>query len=298
VEEVCLSLGDLFGAVLSLCVALLYLPFSFFHTLKKRPSSILITGASSGIGEALAIQYSAPNVFLAITGRNKERLNQVAEACRALGATVEIGLIDVVDAPGLEKFIRKVDEEHQLELVIANAGVSGGVIGEKPFEEKTRQIFDINVNGVFNTINPILAKFRDRKHGQIAVVASLSGMFDFPRSAAYSASKVCMMTYFRSLRALMKPHNVCVNVICPGYVQTNFTQFSHTQGRATPFLMSSEKASNIIIHGLAIDKPIIAFPLQMYVLVQMLGSLPAFVVELIFKLLGHHSKIVPWNKIG
>jgi len=296
-EEICISLGTMVGALVTLILSLIRLPFSFFKTPRKNPTSILITGASSGIGETLAIKYSAPNVFLALTGRNKDRLNEVAEACRALGASVEIVLIDVTDASSLASFIHKVDDEHPLDLVIANAGVSGGIIGDKPHEEKIKIMFDINVTGVFNTINPILARFRDRKAGQIAVVASLSGIFDYPRSAAYSASKVALITYCRSLRGLMKPYNVAVNAICPGYVQTKFTQYSHAQGRSTPFLMSPERASSIIASGLAYNKPVIAFPLQMYMLVSMMSVLPAFAIDIVLDFLPI-KKVIPWNQIG
>lgn len=233
---------------------------------------------SSGIGEALALKYARPGVFLALVGRKKglavsdcfssaclislvfntpDLMETVADACRQLGAEVEIGLVDVTDAKGLEAFMLKVDATHPLDLVVANAGVSGSVLGDIPFEEKLVKVYDINVYGVFHTINPILAKFQERKAGQIAVVGSLSGFFDVPRSTAYGSSKAAVQAFCRGLRGLMKPYGVGVTIVCPGFVQTNFTKFTLAQGRSTPFIISSERAATIIKSGLESNPPII-----------------------------------------
>jgi len=187
-------------------------------------------------------------------------METVANGCRQLGAEVEIGLVDVTDAKGLEAFILRVDAAHPLDLVIANAGISGHMLGDKPWEEKVAKIFEVNVTGVFNTVNPILSKFKERQNGQIAVVGSVSGFFDFPRTTAYSASKGAVFNYCRGLRGLLKPYNVGVTVICPGYVETKFTQHTHSLKRATPFLMDTDRASGIIISGLQSDDSVIGIP--------------------------------------
>ena len=177
-------------------------------------------------------------------------METVANGCRQLGAEVEIGLVDVTDAKGLDAFILRVDAAHPLDLVIANAGVSGSMLGDIPFEQKLLKIYEINVTGVFNTVNPILSKFKERQNGQIAVVGSLSGFFDVPRSTAYGSSKAAVQAFCRGLRGLMKPYNVGVTIVCPGFVQSNFTKFTHKQGRPTPFLITSEKAADLIKSGL------------------------------------------------
>ena len=158
---------------------------------------------------------------------------------------------------GMESFLIKVDTAHPLDLVIANAGISGSVLGDAPFEEKIKRIYEVNVLGVFNTFNPLLQRLRDRKNGQFAVVGSLSGFFDLPRGTAYGSSKAAVFNYCRGLRGVLEPHNVGVTIICPGFVQTNFTKFTVAQGRSTPFLMSSEKACGIIKSGLEKNLPVI-----------------------------------------
>ena len=103
------------------------------------PRSILITGASSGIGRALALHYAAPDVFLALSGRNEERLEEVADACRAKGARTDIAILDVAHRAEMEDWIADVEKQAPLDLVIANAGISGGTGGVMNGNRKTRR---------------------------------------------------------------------------------------------------------------------------------------------------------------
>ena len=132
---------------------------------------ILITGASSGIGEALAIVYAAPGVTLSLSGRNEARLAAVAEACQKRGADVHYSVCDVTDRAAMASWIATRDQAVSLDLVIANAGVSAG-IGES--DDTTRRIFAINLDGVINTVLPALEFMRPRRRGQIALVSSLA----------------------------------------------------------------------------------------------------------------------------
>ncbi|MEE9195623.1 MAG: SDR family NAD(P)-dependent oxidoreductase, partial [Alphaproteobacteria bacterium] len=132
----------------------------------KAPCSILITGANSGIGGALALAYAAPGVVLALGGRNQSRLEAVATACRERGATVETAQIDVTDADAMAAWIAKADAAARLDLVIANAGISGGTFttsgGAGSGTEQTRKIFPVNVDGVINTVLPAIEIMRSR----------------------------------------------------------------------------------------------------------------------------------------
>ncbi|HEY8189733.1 MAG TPA: SDR family NAD(P)-dependent oxidoreductase, partial [Micavibrio sp.] len=165
----------------------------------KSPRKILITGASSGIGEALARHYAAPGATLALTGRNAERLENVAEICRAAGAAVHTGIIDVCDIETMRSWILARDAEQNLDLVIANAGISGGTGLKGEDESQVRAIFDANVNGVFNTILPILAPMCARGRGQIAIISSLAGFSGWPGAPAYGASKGAIRLYGEAL---------------------------------------------------------------------------------------------------
>jgi short-subunit dehydrogenase len=223
----------------------------------QAPRSILITGASSGIGEALALDYAQPGIFLALSGRDAGRLETVAAAARAKGATVEARVIDVVDREGMKQWLLALDAAHPLDLVIANAGV--GLEGDRklPEEEAMRGTFAINIDGVLNTVLPVLPAMRNRKRGQIAIMASLASFIGLPQSAAYNGSKAAIRVWGESLRLSERKNGVEVNVICPGFVVSRMTARNKFK---MPFLMSAEKASAIIRRGLAANKARIAFP--------------------------------------
>src|SRR5476651_500874 len=122
-------------------------------------TSIVITGASSGIGEALALDYAAPGIALALSGRDAQRLDAIAAACRARGATVDAGRIDVIDRSALAEWLTKFDDAHPVDLVIANAGISidkdNSSLDDFSIVRKT---FDVNVGGVLNTVEPLVAQ--------------------------------------------------------------------------------------------------------------------------------------------
>ncbi|HAA93781.1 MAG TPA: short-chain dehydrogenase, partial [Rhodospirillaceae bacterium] len=143
------------------------------------PSSVLITGASSGIGEALANAYAEAGASLALSGRSERRLEAVAAACRAKGATVNAAILDVQEKDSMQDWIQSVDEAAPLDLVIANAGISGGTGGGGEPETQARAIFAINIDGMLNTLHPAIARMQNRGQGQIALMSSLAGFRGF-----------------------------------------------------------------------------------------------------------------------
>lgn len=222
-------------------------------------TSIVITGASSGIGEALALDYAAPGVALALTGRDGGRLQAVADACRARGATVDAGRIDVVDRAGLADWLVKFDDAHPIDLVIANAGISIDKDNSSLDDFSiVRRTLDVNIGGVLNTIEPLVGRLIARRRGQIAVVSSLAGYIGLPYSASYNASKAAVRVWGESIRYVLKKSDVGVSVICPGFVVSRMTAQAPFR---MPFLMSAARASSIIRDGLARNKARIAFPL-------------------------------------
>lgn len=225
----------------------------------KNPKNILITGASSGIGEALALLYAAPDVELYINGRNKERLIAVAKACRLKGALVETALVSVTDQEKMRDWIEGIIVNKPLDLIIANAGISGGTSGQVGGEpvSQARQIFDVNLYGVLNTIEPALKSLIEKKSGQIAIVSSLAGYRGWPGAPAYSASKGAVRFYGEGLRGALKGTDVQINVICPGFVTSRITDANDFK---MPFKMSASKAALIIQKGLEKNKGRIAFP--------------------------------------
>ncbi len=222
-------------------------------------SSIVITGASSGIGEALALDYARPGVALALTGRDAARLEVVAAACRAKGATVVAETIDVVDREQLASWLVAFDDAHPVDLLVANAGISVDKDNSSLDDFSViRRTFDVNVGGVLNTVEPLLARLTARKRGQIAVVASLASFIGLPYSASYNASKAAVRVWGESIRYVLKKDGIGVSVVCPGFVVSRMTANAPFP---MPFLMSAARASAIIRRGLERNHARIAFPI-------------------------------------
>ncbi len=234
--------------------------------------SIVITGASSGIGRALALDYAAPGVALAITGRDGVRLQAVAEACRAKGASVEAGQIDVVDRERLAAWLTTIDDTHPVDLLIANAGVSIDKDNSSLDDFSiVRHTIDVNVGGVLNTVEPLIGRMMRRRRGQIGIVSSLAGFIGLPYSASYNASKAAVRVWGESIRYALKKYDIGVSVICPGFVVSRMTAQAPFP---MPFLMSAERAAAIIRGGLARNKARIAFPVGTKAAVWFGGLLP------------------------
>ncbi|MGH1456023.1 MAG: SDR family NAD(P)-dependent oxidoreductase [Alphaproteobacteria bacterium] len=221
--------------------------------------SIIITGASSGIGQALAEYYAAPDVVLGLTGRDAQRLGQVAALCRDKGAIVVEGLVDVTDRQGMYDWICSFDAAHPVDLVVANAGISagtGGVLIGEPADQ-VRHVFDVNLNGVLNTIEPLQEKMIERGSGQIAIMSSLAGYRGWPGAPAYCGSKAAVRVYGEALRGALWKTGIRVNVICPGFVESRMTSVNDFP---MPHIIKSDKAAEIIGRGLRKNKGRIAFP--------------------------------------
>jgi short-subunit dehydrogenase len=241
------------------------------------PRSILITGASSGLGSDLAQLYArrlTSDATLFLTGRNVAALESVAVACRAHGATVRTRAVDVTDAGALSAWVADAEREAPLDLVVANAGVTertAGVWGD--LERGARVCMDVNVGGVFSTVFPALAGMRARGRGQVCVIASISGFTQFSPFDGYSASKAAVRMWGEGLRYRVAHEGIRVSVVCPGYVATPMTDAF--QGSLNLVgMVSSAFAAQRIVDGLAQDEPLIIFPTSTYLLAWAVGCLP------------------------
>lgn len=233
------------------------------------PEHVLITGASSGIGAALALSYALPGRRLSLAGRNSNRLEAVAKACRVAGGLSTTRTIDVTDSQAMAEWIADADSQAKLDLIIANAGISAGTIklGNAP-DASDAEVFATNVDGVVNTVEPALSAMLGRGHGQIALMSSLASFRAFPQAPAYCASKAAVRFYGEGLRRTHRGSGIGVSVICPGFVRSPMTDANDFR---MPLLMDAERAARIIRRGLAAGRARIAFPLPLYLGVRALG---------------------------
>jgi short-subunit dehydrogenase len=235
--------------------------------------TILITGASSGIGRALALRYAAKDRRLALFGRDIGRLEAVAGECRILGADVSTDAVDVRDRNEMMARITALDAATPVDLVIANAGMMAGAPpggALEPADAGYRTI-ETNLFGVFNTIQPLLEPMMVRRKGQLAIVSSVAAFVPLPDSPSYCASKSAVLAYGLSLRSLLKPYGVGVSVICPGYVATPMTL---RECGPKLFSLKPERAAELIVAGLARNRPVIAFPRMFALATRVHGLLP------------------------
>lgn len=242
----------------------------------RNPLTILITGASSGIGEALALAYARPGRFLALLGRDAARLSDVAQRCQRQGAAIETAMISVTDASRMADWITALDGRAPLDLVVANAGISGGTARGHETADQVRAIFATNVEGVINTVTPVIGAMTARGRGQIAIMSSLASFRGFPSAPAYCASKAAVRVWGEALRAELAPHGVGVSVICPGFVVSRITAANEFR---MPLLMSADRAARIIVRGLARNRARTAFPWPIYAAARLVATLPPALID-------------------
>ncbi len=245
--------------------------------------NIVITGASSGIGKALAVayanKYSSNKINIFLFGRNIDNLTKTAKECQSFGVNCFIYHKDVKNKDEMSLTLREIEKQYPVDLVIANAGISAGTSMGVESQSQVSNIFETNVNGVLNTIEPLIDKMIARKNGQIAIISSLAGFRGLPSSPAYSASKGAVRIYGEALRGNLAKFGVKVNVICPGYIKTPMTAVNNFW---MPFLIDSTKCAKKIINGLENNKARIAFPFPLYFIVWLLAIIPQSITDPIF----------------
>lgn len=229
----------------------------------------LITGASSGIGEALAMALAKRGDTLFLCGRNEARLRAVAAQTKA-----NWKVLDVTDEAAIRQWINDVSAIHPLDLVFANAGVSTG----EETETNARQTFAINIGGTVNTVFSAIAAGAK----QIVITASIAGYGPLKSCPSYSASKAFLKTWGLALRGMLAPKGIKINVICPGFVRSRITDKNTCP---MPFFIEANQAAERILRGVERNVGLIAFPWPMRFATWLLSILPFRLNELINSLL-------------
>jgi short-subunit dehydrogenase len=224
-------------------------------------TNIAITGASSGLGRALALAYAHPGVTLHLAGRDAARLAEVAATAKSLGAIVIETIVDVTDAAATETWVKSCAT---LELIIANAGISAGpgtANIEKP--EQIKAIFATNVAGAFNTILPAITLMSAQPpgphelKGRAVIIGSIAGLIALPTSPAYSAAKAALDFWVSASAPNLAKDNIGLTLVRPGFIRTPMTAKNPYK---MPGIMDADQAAKIIRAGLAAGKTHITFP--------------------------------------
>jgi short-subunit dehydrogenase len=238
----------------------------------QRPSTVLITGATGGIGAALARNYAEGGRTLILHGRDASRLASLTHECEALGAQVHAITFDLRNAADAITVLRSLSAQHEINLAIVNAGVSrelGGI--ETHGWEAAREVIAVNLDGAIATVAGVLPEMRQRGSGQIALVSSLAAYFGLPGTPAYCASKAALKIYGEAMRGWLAPQGIAVNVVLPGFVRT---PMNANFAGAMPLAMSAERAAVLIRQGLQRNRARIAFPRRLAWGMRILSALP------------------------
>jgi short-subunit dehydrogenase len=250
---------------------------------------IFITGASSGIGAALATRYTRDGATLGLCARRVEPMQALAEDLGALSACYRV---DVTEPATVQAAARDFIGRFGVpDIVIANAGVSIGTLTEDPDDIAAfRKVVETNVLGMLATFQPFVAPMRERRSGTLAGIASVAGIRGLPGAGAYSASKAAAISYLESLRAELHGSGVAVVTVCPGYIRTPMTAVNRYP---MPFILEADDAARRIAHLIAKKRRFAVVPWQMAIVAFLLRRLPDWLYDRLFARAPRKSRNLP-----
>ncbi|MBS3945464.1 MAG: SDR family NAD(P)-dependent oxidoreductase [Melioribacter sp.] len=243
--------------------------------------TILITGASSGIGRAIASKLSGENVNLILTARRINLLEEIKEEDKTKKCSYLLLQCNVSNKNDVAAAYTEIkDKFGSVDLAILNAG-AGHYMNVRNYNSQfAEKIYGTNLLGMIYWIEQFLPDFLERKNGIIAGVSSLADNRGYSGSSFYTSSKAAITNYLEGLRVELNPYGVKVITIRPGFVETPMTSGNKFK---MPFLITAEKTADIIIDGIKKEKRVIQFPWQMVLLTSIVGMLPGWLYELLAK---------------
>jgi short-subunit dehydrogenase len=239
---------------------------------------VFLTGASSGIGNEMALQLARKGATLGLLARRREELEKLKTAIEKEGGVARVFSVDVIDKEGLEKSAESLRNEFgKIDVMIANAGIGGGAVHAKDLSLETfSKVINVNVFGALNSLTAVLPDMIEKNSGQIVVISSLAGSRGLPKSASYSASKAAVNNLFESVRLDLLNTNIDVTIIQPGFIKTPLTS-----GREAnmPFLMELDAATAKMISAIEKRKKFFAFPWQLASFVKLARIFPGWLYD-------------------
>jgi short-subunit dehydrogenase len=233
----------------------------------------IVTGASSGIGRALAVQLGAEGYRVGLIARRGELLDAVAGEIAAAGGRAVAAVADVGDRAALRNAIAEIERRlGPVDVMVANAGFGAPTRLDPLNIDDIEQTFRVNLMGVIYSIEAVLPGMLARRRGHLLAVSSLAGDKGLPGESAYCASKAAVNVYMEGLRIALRGKGIIVTTVCPGFVQTPMAPMD---AAATPFVMSAEAAADRIARLIARRRGgVHRFPRRMAMLMSMIARLP------------------------
>jgi short-subunit dehydrogenase len=232
----------------------------------------VVTGASSGIGRALARALAAEGAKVGLIARRKEQLDALAGEIAAAGGTAAAAAADVGDRGQVQSAVEEVRQRlGPVDLIVANAGVGAPTLVDPMNVGDVEKMFRVNVLGVVYAIDAVLPEMLGRGRGHVAAVSSLAAYKGLPGESAYCASKAAVNTFLEGLRIQLRGRGVSVTTVCPGFVLTPMTEINDFD---MPWLLQPDQAARRIVRALRRKKAVYNFPWQMSLLMKLTAWLP------------------------
>ena len=250
--------------------------------------TILITGASSGIGAALARAYAAPGNRLVLWGRNEERLNATAEECRARGALPETACFDLAEINQLVEHLEAADTQSPFDLAIFNAGLGGSLPSDRVAQDAdaTERMVSVNFTAPVVGANLLAERMAKRGRGRIVFVGSVAGSFPLPMAPLYAGTKAGLALFAEALGLRLAKYGVGVTLVSPGFVDTPMSQ---SLDEPRPFLIGADAAAAIIARRIERGARRIVVPWQFAVIRAAAGFVPRAIIRAVLLLISRAS---------
>lgn len=243
----------------------------FNKVMQPEDGAAWVTGASAGIGKAVALNLASRGWRVYATARGSEQLNALAAEAAGASGTIIAVPGDVTELQDMHAAVTRISADGPLALAIFNAGVYKPMRAQTFSATDARQTFDVNLAGVTNGLEPVLAHMIERQHGHIALVASVAGYRGLPNAAAYSATKAGLIAMAEALAMDLVDLGVRISVINPGFVETEATSVNEFE---MPMLLQPDDAARRIVEGLRKPGFEIRFPWQFAAFLRLIGLLP------------------------